>query len=210
MKTGRDESARGEPTQRARATERPSETGLAATRQAGALSVAGRLAGFFAITLCLTWLWDDGGGRIAYGRFLKTVAPPLYDLIGFDGARVGAFRQRYVNFVPFVGLLLVTPGLTRRRRILGLLIGLFALFCGHLGLNLTEVGRGRARHLPLVPSLISDTLPFVVWIFVAAPALVRRLLPDSGAGAEAGSVPASERGSRAESESRSAERTQPR
>ncbi len=133
-----------------------------------------RVAAFAAITLLLTWLWGEGG-RMAYGRFLKDVAPPIYDLIGFEGARVGAFRQRYVNFIPFVGLVLVTPHLSARRRALGLLLGLAALFVGHLALNLTEVGAGRARHLPLVPSLVSDTLPFLIWLIVAAPSVAQWL-----------------------------------
>lgn len=164
-----------EPSEPGRAVPPPPEP--SGFRLAGGLAIALRVVAFVAITLLLTWVWEDGGGRVAYGRFLKTVVPSIYDALGFEGARVGAFRQRYVNFVPFVGLTLVTPGLTLRRRVLGLTVGLFVLFCGHLALNLTEVGRGRARHLPLVPSLISDTLPFVVWLFVAAPALARRLLP---------------------------------
>lgn len=146
-----------------------------------------RVAAFVAITLLLTWLWNEGG-RVAYGRFLKTVGPPIYDVLGFDGARVGAFRQRYVNFVPFIGLVLVTPGISARRRALGLAIGLFVLFCGHLALNLTETGQGRARHLPLLPSLLSDTLPFLVWLGVAAPTLARLLdAPAKTRGPEGGS-----------------------
>jgi len=139
-----------------------------------------RAAAFVAITLALTALWEEGG-RILYGRMLKAVAPPIYDLLGFDGARVGAFRQRYVNFVPFVGLVLVTPGLSARRRALGLALGLLALFAGHLALNLTETGTGRARQLPLVASLVSDSLPFLFWLVVAAPALSRIGLGASGA-----------------------------
>lgn len=140
-----------------------------------------RVAAFALITLLLTWLWNEGG-RVLYGRFLKLVAPSIYDLFGFEGSRVGAFRQRYVNFVPFIGLVLVTPRLSARRRALGLAIGLFVLFCGHLALNLTESGAGRARHLPVVPSLVSDTLPFLVWLVVAAPALAHWLpgAPDPG------------------------------
>ena len=136
------------------------------------MKVVSRVAAFAAITLLLTWLWGEGG-RVLYGKFLKLVAPSIYDAIGFEGARVGAFRQRYVNFVPFIGLLLVTPGLPWRRRLVGLVAGLFVLFCGHLALNLTEAGAGRARHLPILPSLVSDTLPFIVWVVVAAPALGR-------------------------------------
>lgn len=143
-----------------------------------------RILAFAAITLLLTWLWEEGG-RLQYGRFLKLVMPPVYDALGFEGARVGAFRQRYVNFVPFVGLLLVTPHLTARRRALGLALGLFALFCGHLALNLTETGTGRARHLPIVPSLLSDTLPFLVWLIAAAPA-VSHWLPAVAPGSEPG------------------------
>ena len=144
--------------------------------------IALRVAAFVAITLVLTWLWGEGG-RVLYGKLLKLVAPPIYDLFGFEGARVGAFRQRYVNFVPFIGLLLVTPNLSARRRAFGLAAGLVALFCGHLALNLTESGAGGARHLPVVPSLVSDTLPFLVWLVIAAPALVHWLpgAPDSEA-----------------------------
>jgi len=127
------------------------------------------IAGFVVITIGLTFIWTEWG-RVAYGHFLKAVAPPIYELIGFGGARVGAFRQRYINFVPFVGLVLVTPGLTLARRSIGLVCGLFALFVGHLALNLTErVHRG--AHLPFVPSLVSDALPFVLWIIVAYPVI---------------------------------------
>jgi hypothetical protein len=85
--------------------------------------------------------------------------------------------------------MLVTPHLAARRRALGLVLGLFALFCGHLALNLTETGAGRARHLPLVPSLLSDTLPFLVWLVAAAPAFAH-WLPAAAVGAEGEPGPA--------------------
>ncbi len=124
---------------------------------------------FAAITLFLTWFWTEWG-RVHYGQFLKAVAPPIYDVFGFGDARVGAHRQRYINFVPFVGLVLVTPGIAFRRRAIGLIGGLSVLCIGHLVLNLTEGGH-RAAHLPFVPMLISDALPFVVWIVVAYPVI---------------------------------------
>jgi len=125
------------------------------------------VGGFVLVTLLLTWFWTEWG-RVHYGHFLKLVAPPIYDAIGFGDARVGAYRQRYINFVPFVGLVLVTPGIVLRRRLIGLFGGITALFVGHLALNLTE-GAHRGAHLPFVPSLVSDALPFVLWIIVAYP-----------------------------------------
>lgn len=123
--------------------------------------------GFLVVTIALTWFWEESG-RLLYGRFLRNVAPPIYDAIGFDGARVGAFRQRYINWVPFVGLMVATPGLSWRRRLGGLAGGLFLLFAGHLALNLTERVH-KAAQLPFVPSLVSDALPFVLWILFAWP-----------------------------------------
>ncbi|MEM9177155.1 MAG: hypothetical protein AAGC67_18230 [Myxococcota bacterium] len=125
------------------------------------------LLGFVLITVALTWFWEEGG-RLHYGRFLKSVAPPIYDAIGFGDARVGAFRQRYINWVPFAGLMLVTPGLAWRQRVGGLAGGLFLLFVGHLALNLTERVH-EAAQLPFVPSLVSDALPFLLWILFAWP-----------------------------------------
>lgn len=136
-------------------------------RRAG--SIVAMLLGFVAITIALTWFWTEWG-RQAYGHFLREVAPPIYDLVGFGDARVGAFRQRYINFIPFIGLVLVTPRVQAKRRILGLVAGLVALFAGHLVLNLTELMQPGA-HLPFVPSLISDALPFVLWVAVAWPVL---------------------------------------
>ena len=157
------------------------------------------VSGFVAVTIALTFVWTEWG-RVAYGHFLKAVAPPIYELIGFGDARVGAFRQRYINFVPFVGLVLVTPGLTLARRSIGLVCGLFGLCVGHLALNLTErVHRG--SHLPFVPSLVSDALPFLLWIVVAYPVIsdwfARRLTPaETNAETKATTTPGHESESR--------------
>ena len=77
---------------------------------------------FCVISIGLTWFWNEWA-RESYGQFLRAVAPSIYELIGFEHARVGALRERYINFVPFVSLVLVTPGLTLPRRTIGL--GLF-------------------------------------------------------------------------------------
>ena len=138
-------------------------------------------AAFVAVTIGLTWFWEEFG-RLQYGRFLKTVAPTIYDWIGFGDARIGAMRQRYINWIPFVGLVIITPGLAFRRRSTGLALGLAILFIGHLGLNLTE-GARRTGHLPFVPSLVSDTLPLILWVIVAFPVIANWFDSTSGLGA---------------------------
>ena len=124
------------------------------------------LLAFFAITLALAWLWTNGG-REAYGRFLLAVGQPIFDAIGAD-VPIRPMRERYINWIPFVGLVLVTPGIAFARRFLGLFLGLVFLSACHIGLNLLT-SDPRGRHLPLVPSMLSDALPFVVWFLVAWP-----------------------------------------
>ena len=143
--------------------------------------------GFIFISIGLTWFWNEWA-RAGYAQLLNAVAPPIYELIGFGDARVGALRERYINFVPFVSLLLVTPGLTLRRRTIGLALGLFFIFVCHLALNLTELLQpGRA--LPVVPSIVSDALPFLVWIVVAYPVLTKFLSAEGEPGANCDDPP---------------------
>jgi len=127
------------------------------------------VAGFIVTTLVLAWGWEEAGLRDGYARFLETTGRPLLDSIGLDDVRIVGERMRYINWIPFVGLMLVTPGLSWRRRGTGLGLGLVALYASHLLLNATHVGR--AGQIPLVPSLVSDTLPFLLWLAGAHPAV---------------------------------------
>ncbi len=124
---------------------------------------------FVLISIGLTWFWNEWA-RAGYADLFNAVAPPLYELIGLGDARVVALRERYINFVPFVSLVLVTPGLTLRRRTLGLALGLVFMFECHLMLNLTELFQPGVS-LPIVPAIVSDALPLLVWSAVAYPAL---------------------------------------
>lgn len=139
---------------------------------------------FVLVSAPLTWFWMDQGFRI-YGDFLKTIGPGFFDAIGFPEARLGPYRQRYINWIPFAGLLLATPGLAPLRRLGGLAVATPLFILAHLLLNVPASSH-RAAQLPLLPSLISDTLPFVLWIVVAWPALSSMFLPgESGPPADA-------------------------
>ncbi len=135
------------------------------------LQVALMVVGFVVISIGLTWLWNEWLSGL-YGRFFTTIAPPIYDAIGLGHARAVGLRQRYINFVPFVALVLVTRGLTWRRRSIGLLAGLITISISHVLLNLTAlIQPGPA--LPVMASVISDAFPFAVWFVVAYPAIAR-------------------------------------
>lgn len=121
--------------------------------------------GFVAITIPLTWLWLEFGRQL-YARLFAWVAPPLYALFGLGDAVVVSMRLRYINVVPFVGLMLVTPGLSWPRRLGGLAVGLGLLFFSHLWLNATAAlapGRGA---LLMPAALACDVLPFLLWILL--------------------------------------------
>lgn len=134
------------------------------------VKVALILIAFVVVSIGLTFIWNEWL-RALYGQFFQIVAPPIYDAIGLGHARVASLRTRYINFVPFVALIVVTPGLPIVRRSVGLIAGLFAISAGHLALNLTALIQPGVS-LPVVAALVSDTFPFVVWFVIAYPVLV--------------------------------------
>ncbi len=129
--------------------------------------------GFVAVTLPLTWFWFEEG-RALYGLFFTAVAKPFYPFLGLDSVPIAAYRDRYINLIPFVGLMLVTPSLTLRRRLGGLVIGLLLLVLSHLLLNATPVFlRSQRATLPFAAAALSDALPFMIWFVLAREPLMR-------------------------------------
>lgn len=127
------------------------------------------------VSVSLSWLWSSYGTG-AYLQFFGRLARPFFDAIGQDHIVI-AFRERFINLVPFLVLMAVTPGLSLRRRSLGTLLGLFVLFCGHLALTwlagiTPRTSRGGFSYdaftIRLVANLASDSLPFLVWATIAA------------------------------------------
>ncbi len=129
--------------------------------------------GFVAVTLPLTWLWFEGG-RAFYGGVFTAVARPFYALLGLESVPIAAYRERYINLIPFVGLMLATPALTWRRRFGGLFAGLLLLLLSHLLLNVTPAFLPNQRAtLPFAAAALSDALPFMIWVVLAREPLMR-------------------------------------
>jgi len=120
---------------------------------------------FAALTLALTWLWLAGGNAF-YGLTMQPVAREINEWLGLDGPGT-MLRNRFINMVPFVSLMLITPRLSFRRRVGGLIIGLLVLVASHLALNAIAVSLQSTRHFPPTVALLSDAEPFILWFVLA-------------------------------------------
>lgn len=135
--------------------------------------------GTVVVTVPFTWLWMQGGFE-AYARAFESVAGAIYALLGLERAQPLA-RQRYVNWIPFVALVLLTPSLGWRRRGVGLVGGLVALFAAHVLFNaLAPYLSGGDLAYPTALALVSDALPFLLWLWIARDWVRRRVQGGSG------------------------------
>jgi hypothetical protein len=121
------------------------------------------LVKFVCLTAPLIWLWRHGG-LAAYHAVYSPVASAIYDCLGFEGVATPA-RDRYINIIPFVTLMILTPNLSIRRRLGGTAIGLLVLLLLHVAVNFTA--NPETLRLPRRFSLVLDAAPFVVWIAIA-------------------------------------------
>ncbi len=118
------------------------------------------------VTALGTWGWGQGG-REFYGRFFMWAASGIYAALGFDDVMLGP-RERFINLIPFVALMLATPGLSQRRRLGGTLAGLLVLFALHVVASFWVSWQFRALvTFPLTIALVFDVMPFALWSFIA-------------------------------------------
>jgi len=100
---------------------------------------------------------------------------PIYGALGLTTLVPEGARDRFINYLPFLILMLITPRLTLKRRVLGTLVGFLVIFLAQLVfvyvVNLeTSEGPGltHSQFVRIVPAnTMSDSLPFVLWILIA-------------------------------------------
>ena len=143
-----------------------------------------------ALSLPLTWLWL-AWGQGAYEGFFAEAARPLLAALGMEAVPDSPARRRFVSYVPFLVLMLVTPGLAWRRRLGGILLGVPLIFLCHVGLVGVEA-LSHTRHRPTPDSfsmvfpaaLFADAFPFALWALFASDVLRRLLARATGGGSE--------------------------
>ncbi len=131
---------------------------------------------FVCLTAPFVWLWQVGGLSL-YHALYSPVADAIYEWLGFEGVASPA-RDRYINLIPFLALMVLTPNLSTRRRLGGTAIGLVILFTMHIAVNLTA--HPVSYRLPLPVSLALDAAPFFLWVIIANE-FVRNFMRWSGA-----------------------------
>ncbi len=125
------------------------------------------------------WEWRLAEG---YAILFRHVAGPVCGLFGIELASladsIGLVIPRFYNVLPFLSLIIATWGLTLRRRVVAIIVGLFLLVLWHVGLALAvdaivaAHGLDRTAYQKLSPwFLISDALPIVLWIAFAYPSV---------------------------------------
>ncbi len=131
-----------------------------------------------AVTIPLTWLWLVWGREAYHGVFIQLVAP-LPGWFGLPSYRLIAVPQRFINFVPFLALMIATPRLSPARRLLGTLAGFGVILVGHLAFYVVSIAvyaehgmtpRAISALFPVL--LLSDSLPFLLWAIIARDVLL--------------------------------------
>jgi hypothetical protein len=131
------------------------------------------IAEFIVLTVVLTWLWVVWAQE-AYSAFFLRVSEPLLSLLRVTEVAESPAQKRFVNYVPFLVLMLITPGLSLRRRIGGLLLGFPLIFLCHVGLVAVEF-LAYTEHRPtsdpfstIFPAAVfTDAFPFILWAIIA-------------------------------------------
>ena len=126
-----------------------------------------------AVSAPLTWLWIEWG-RDLYGVVFAKLAMPVYGFLGLTALVPTGARDRFINYLPFLILMIVTPRLSWQRRVWGTVIGFLAIFIVHLAFvyvassTVEPGGITREGFVRIVPAnVLSDSIPFVLWVIFA-------------------------------------------
>lgn len=127
------------------------------------------------LTVPLTWLWLEWG-RAAYGHLFTRLAIPIFGFLGMTRVIPLGARDRFINYLPFLILMVVTPRMSWVRRVAGIAVGFVLIFVVQVffvyvsavvGVQDGEVNRQDLYEKMLPVLLLCDAFPFVLWIVIA-------------------------------------------
>lgn len=126
-----------------------------------------------AISIPLTWLWIEWG-RSAYPKLFIRLATPILGLLGLPEIHPDVLPDRFISYVPFLVLMVITPRIGVARRIAGTALGFALIFLSHVAFTsyvmaFEESERLRARpFVNIFPALLLlDGFPIIIWAIIA-------------------------------------------
>lgn len=122
----------------------------------------------------LTWLWMEWG-REAYGELFRQLSLPIYGFFGLTKIAPSGERDRFINYLPFLILMIITPGMSLRRRVVGTIVGFVVLFFSHVAfayianqaVNPDNTVNSRGFRRIVAANGFSDAAPFILWVVIA-------------------------------------------
>ena len=127
------------------------------------------------ITVPVTWFWLQWG-RTAYGQIFAELSIPIFSLLGMYDVMPEGSRDRFINYLPFLILMIVTPRLTLLRRSVGIVVGfvlifflqVFFVYMSHeAGVESGDMSAEDVYSTMLPILLFCDAFPFILWIVIA-------------------------------------------
>jgi len=170
-----------------------------------------KLAEFLALTLPVAWWWNQMGGRDATWKLFLQVSAPILAQMGvlaFSGSLV---KDRLLGMLPFVALMVITPGIPVLRKAIRTAIGLALLYVSYVFLaywawythDREGVDKYSMSEFFPVQNMV-DALPFVLWAIFSREFVAEHLLKYIPATAGAAPAPGSETAAKGKRAGRSA------
>jgi len=114
--------------------------------------------------------------RAAYGRLFAELSIPIFGFLGLTRILPQGSRDRFISYLPFLILMIVTPRMSLVRRTVGIVVGfvlifflqVFFIYASEMaGVVDGNVNRQDIYEKMLPVLLICDAFPFVLWIVFA-------------------------------------------
>ena len=126
-----------------------------------------------AISVPLTWLWIEWG-RSAYPKLFIEIGTPILVWFGLPGVQPDVLPDRFISYVPFLVLMVITPRIGVARRVLGTVLGFALIFLSHVAFTSYVMAFEYSERLSARPFvnifpalLLLDSFPIVVWAIIA-------------------------------------------
>ncbi|MCK4462161.1 MAG: hypothetical protein KAW46_10165 [candidate division Zixibacteria bacterium] len=123
-------------------------------------------------TLILGWLWF-AHAQHAYPYWIDPVATFFFKLFGVRVWHLALTAEHFTNLVPYLALLLATPGLVRnwKRTLTALFVGLAVIVLVHIFMSVAiyyiveAYSMSKSAYRIIVPIyLVNDAMPLILWL----------------------------------------------